>query len=58
MTLGPSSTLRCVHKRRTFWILKHVLCMAGCVGMNWIDLAYDRHRWRARMNAVMDIRVP
>jgi hypothetical protein len=26
--------------------------------MDWIDLAEDRQRWRALMNAVMNLRVP
>jgi len=27
-------------------------------GMDWIELAQDRDRWRVLMNAVMKLRVP
>jgi hypothetical protein len=26
-------------------------------GMDWIDVAQDRHRWLAHVNAVMNLRV-
>jgi len=30
----------------------------GCGGMDWIDLAQDRDRWRALVNTVMKLRIP
>ena len=30
----------------------------GCEGMDWIDVARDRDRWRALANTVMNLRVP
>jgi len=30
----------------------------GCEGMVWIDVAQDRDRWRALVNAVMNLWLP
>ena len=30
----------------------------GCVGMDWMELAQDRDRWRALANVVMNLRLP
>jgi len=31
---------------------------AGCVSVDWIDLAQDRDRWRALVNVAMNFGVP
>jgi len=38
--------------------IKMDLQEVGCVGMDWIELAQDRTRWLALVNAAMALRVP
>jgi hypothetical protein len=37
--------------------IKMDLQEVGCEGMDWIDLAWDRDRWRTVFNATMNLRV-
>jgi hypothetical protein len=46
------------HRRRWEDNIKMDFQEVGCVGIDWIELAQDRDRWRALVNAVMNLRVP
>jgi hypothetical protein len=41
-----------------WWTILKWIREVGWDGRDWIDLAQDRDRWRAYVNAVMNLRVP
>ena len=46
------------HRRRWEDNIKMDIQEVGCGGMKWVELAHYRDRWRALLNAVMNLRVP
>jgi hypothetical protein len=45
-------------RRRLGDNIKTDLQEVGCGGMEWIELAQGKDRWRALVNGVMNLRVP
>jgi hypothetical protein len=45
---------------RLIWgiILKLIFKEINCGGVDWIDVAQDRDKWRALVDTVMNLRVP
>ena len=58
--VGKPEGMRPLGRPRRRWEnnIKMNLQEVGCGDMNWIDLAQDRDRWRALVNAVMSLRIP
>ena len=59
ISVGKPEGTRLLGRVRHRWeVIKIEIQEVGCEGMNWIDLAQDKNRWRAFVNAVMNLWVP
>jgi hypothetical protein len=58
--VGKSEGERPLGRPRHRWVdnIKMDLREIGWDGMDWIDLAQDRDKWRALVNTVRNLRVP
>jgi hypothetical protein len=58
--VGKPEGKRPLGRPRRRWVdnIKMDLTEIGWDGIDWIDLAQDRDRWRTLVNTVMNLRVP
>jgi hypothetical protein len=60
ISVGKPGGKRPLGRPSHWWVddIKIDLREMGWDGMDWIDLAQDRDRWRALSNTVLNLRVP
>jgi hypothetical protein len=60
VTVGKPVGKRTLGRPRFRWEdnIKIELREVGCGGMDWIELAEDREKWRTLVNGVMNLRIP
>jgi hypothetical protein len=60
LLLGKPNGKRPLGRPRRRWVnnFKMDLVEIGLGSVDWIGMAQDRYRWRAIVNAIMNLRVP
>jgi hypothetical protein len=60
LLVGKPERKRPLGRPRSRWVdnIKMDLLEIGSGGVDWIGLAQDRDKWRALVNAVMNLQVP
>jgi hypothetical protein len=60
LLMGKPEGKRPLGRSRHRWVdnIEIDLLDIGCGGVDWIGLAQDGDKWRALLNAIMNLRVP